>query len=115
MSLLHLHNEIVSHRELASESWTVYLSLYVEESTGTIQADTFQVYYNAQRPQESWKQRIGQQRIPYNKAPFSVGRELQMLDDIVPAQPRDTVSFSPSSPSQRTLGPASLPIAAQLA
>src|SRR5262245_6821373 len=91
MSLLHLQNEIASHRELASESWTVYLSFSVEESTGQIHADTIQVYYNAKRPYKSWRQRIGQQRISYNKAPFSVGRELRMLDDIIAAQQRDTI------------------------
>jgi hypothetical protein len=109
MSLIHLHNEIVSHRELAAESWTTYLSFFVEESTGVIHADTIQIYYNARQPHQSSKQRVGQQRISYNKAPFSVGRELRALDDIIVAQPRDTIRLSTfRSPANQTSRTASV-------
>ena len=105
MSLIHLHNEIVSHRELAAESWTTYLSFFIDEATGAIRADTIQVYRNARRPFENLRQCVGHQRISYNKAPFSVGRELRLLDDIIPAQPRDTI---PVSSSRSAEGGASL-------
>jgi hypothetical protein len=94
MSSIHLLNEIVSHRELSPESWSAYISYSLEEATGTIIAETFFVYYNALRPSESRRQRVGQARVSYNKAPFSLLPHLRMLEDIVPAQPRDTISFS---------------------
>jgi hypothetical protein len=105
MSLIHLHNEIVSHRDLASESWSTYLCFSVEESSGAIIAETFSVYHNAQRPDLSWKECIGQQRISHNKAPFSVGEELRMLDDIIPHQPRDTTTFDRGGSTARTPEP----------
>jgi hypothetical protein len=94
MALIHLLNEIVSHRELAAESWTNYLSFSVEETTGAILAETFAVYHNAQRPYRSSRERIGQQRISYNKAPFSLAQPLRLLEDIIPAQQRDTTSLA---------------------
>jgi hypothetical protein len=94
MPLIHLHNEIVSHRELGAESWSTYLAFFVDESTRMIHADTIQVYYNAKRHFESRRQRVGQQRISYNKAPFCVLQELKILEDVIPAQSRDTVPYS---------------------
>ena len=94
MECMHLLNEIVSHRELAAESWSAYISYSLEESTSMILAETFYVYHNAARPGESRRERVGQARLSYNKAPFIVLPQLKALEDIVPAQPRDTMSFS---------------------
>lgn len=116
MALIHLHNEIVSQRELAAESWSTYISFSVEELTGAILAETFAVYHNAKLPGISKRERIGQQRISYNKAPFSVAQDLLALEDIVPAQPRDTISFEHrSSATTRVPTPATPPLASSSA
>jgi hypothetical protein len=97
MSHIHLLNEIISHRELGAESWSAYISFSLEESGGTVLAETYSVYHNAKQPYKSRRERIGQQRISYNKAPFNLTQQLRLLEDFVPAQPRDTVSLGQRS------------------
>jgi hypothetical protein len=94
MPRIHLLNEIVAYREVGAQSWSNYISYSLDESAGTILAESFMVYYNAQRKHESYRRRVGQQRVSYNKAPFSLRPPLRLLADIVPPQPRDTIRFS---------------------
>ena len=93
MSQIHLTNEIVSHRELGAESWSAYISFSLNELTGSILAETYSVYHNAKRPDKSRRERMGMQRLTYNKAPFSLKLQLRLLEDIIPAQPRDRVNL----------------------
>jgi hypothetical protein len=95
MSLIHLLNEVVSQRELGAQSWSTYISFSLNESTGAIIAETFSIYHNAKRPSESYRRRVGEQRVSYNKAPLSVSQQLRLLADIATPQPRDTIDYDP--------------------
>ena len=107
MPLIHLLNEVVTQRQLGPQSWATYISYSMNDSTGAIIAESFSVYHNSNRTCESYRWRVGAQRVSYNKAPSSVTQQLRLLSDVAPHQPRDTISFEDLANIHRTANPAS--------
>src|SRR5262249_34670136 len=66
MSLIHLHNEVVTSRALDAESWSTYISFSLDDSSKTIVAETFWVYQNKNQPLKNYRHRMGRQRVSYN-------------------------------------------------
>jgi len=93
VSLIHLRNELVQHRTLAKKSWSTYISFALDDATGEIVAETFMIVHDAERPYDSARKRVGQQRTSYDKAPPALAQQLQVFEDVLPATGRDTTAM----------------------
>ena len=93
MSLIHLHNEVVHQRTLATKSWSTYISYDLDEATNEIVAETIAIFHNADRPHESYRKSRGQLRITRDQAPPALVRELEWIEGL---QDRDTTVLKKS-------------------
>jgi len=93
VSLIHLQNELVQHRTFAKKSWSTYISFALDDATGEVVAETFKIFHDAQRPYDSSRKRVGQQRASYDQAPPAIAQQIQLFADILPATSRDTTAM----------------------